>query len=105
MVVGAGQPIIEWDVEAHAAWCAKWAPPCPNGNPQRLRAAVAFRERNVRELELRVPLARGENGACQVILEESDDTVLVRVLVCVDEASGRLPAASRVRELPGPHLA
>jgi hypothetical protein len=80
-----GQPIIEWDDEAHAAWRAKWAPPCPDRNPQRLRAAVAFRERNVRELELRVPLASGEHGACQVIVEESDDMVLVRVLVCFDE--------------------
>jgi hypothetical protein len=80
-----GQPIIEWDTEAHTAWCAKWAPRCPDGNPQRLRRAVAFRERDVCELELRVPLAIGEHGACQVITEESDDMVLVRVLVCIDE--------------------
>jgi hypothetical protein len=87
----AGQPIIERDAEAHAAWCAKWAPRCPDGDPQRVRRAVAFRERNVCELELRVPLAIGEHGVCQVIFEESDDMVLVRVLVCVDEQADAFP--------------
>lgn len=87
----AGQPVIEFDSEAHAVWCAKWAPPCPDGNPQRVRRPVAFWERNVRELELRVPLALDENGACQVILEESDAMVLVRVLVCVDEEADYVP--------------
>ncbi len=87
----AGQPIVEWDHAAHAAWCAKWAPPCPDGNPQRPRRVIAFRERNVCELELRVPLAFGENGACQVIFDESDDTVLVRVLVCFDPETDVLP--------------
>jgi hypothetical protein len=89
----AGRPVIEWDHEAHSAWCAKWAPRCPDGNPQRLRRAIAFRERNIRELELRVPLAldADEHGACQVILEESDDMVLVRVLVCVDEQADDCP--------------
>ena len=86
-----GKPIIEWDAEAHAAWCAKWAPRCPEGYPQRLRQAVAFRERDVCELELRVPFAFEEHGACQVIVEESDDMVLVRVLVCLDEEADALP--------------
>jgi hypothetical protein len=52
---------------------------------------LAFRERNVCELELRVPLGIGENGACQVIVEESDDKVLVRVLVCYDEEADVAP--------------
>ena len=86
-----GQPIIEWDTAAHAAWCAKWAPRCPDGNPQRLRRAVGYRERDIRELELRVPLGIGEHGACQVIIEESDDTILVRVLVCFDEEEDAFP--------------
>ena len=61
-VGSAGAPIIEWDEEAHTAWCVVWAPPCPDGNPQRLRRALAYRERNIGELELRVPLSPGENG-------------------------------------------
>jgi hypothetical protein len=96
----AGQPIIEWDDEAHAAWCEKWAPPCPDGDPQRLRRAVAFRERSLCELELRVPLATGEHGACQVILEESDDMVLVRVLVCYDEDTDPWPPAREYVDCP-----
>jgi hypothetical protein len=71
--------------ESDAACREKWAPRCPDGNPQRLRRAVGFRERNVGELELRVPLAAGEGGACQVIVDERDDEVHVRVLVCYDE--------------------
>jgi hypothetical protein len=96
----AGQPIIEWDDEAHAAWCAKWAPRCPDGNPQRVRRAIAFRERNVCELELRVPLAFDENGACQVIFEESDDTVLVRVLVCFDPEREVFPRPQEFVDCP-----
>jgi hypothetical protein len=79
-----GQPIIEWDAEAHAEWCEKWAPPCPNGRPQRLRRALGFRERSIGELELRVPLARGET-VCPLIVDERDDEVYVRVLVAYHE--------------------
>ncbi len=58
---------------------------------------VAFRERNVSELELRVPLSEAENGACQVIVEELEDKVRVRVLVCFDprQTSSRPLATSR----------
>jgi hypothetical protein len=79
-----GQPIIEFDAEAHAEWCAKWAPRCPVGNPQRLRRALGFRERSVGELELRVPLNDHE-GACRVIVDERDDEVHVRVAVCYED--------------------
>jgi hypothetical protein len=81
-----GQPIVEFDAEAHSEWCQKWAPPCPVGNPQRLRRALGFRERNVAELELRVPLSRSEpEGACQVIVDEREDQVYVRILVCYED--------------------
>ena len=77
-----GQPILEFDAEAHGEWCAQWTSPCPVGNPQRLRRALGFRERNVAELELRVPLSLSEpEGACQVIVNERDDQVYVRVVV------------------------
>lgn len=57
---------------------------CPDGNPQRLRRALGFRERNVGELELRVPLGGNDGGVCDVIVDERDDEVHVRVLVCYD---------------------
>ena len=81
-----GQPIVEFDAEAHGEWYAKWAPPCPVGNPQRLRRALGFRERHVAELELRVPLGLTEpEGACQVIVDERDDEVYGRVMACYED--------------------
>ena len=80
-----GQPIVEWDTEAHARWCEKWAPACPDGNPQRLRHPLGFRERNIGELELRVALGGDDRGLCQLIVDEQDDEVYVRVLVCYDD--------------------
>jgi hypothetical protein len=80
-----GEPIIEFDTEAHAEWCAKWAPRCPAGNWQRPRRPLGFRERSVGELELRVALGGDDSWVCQVIVDENDDEVYVRVVVCVDE--------------------
>jgi len=77
-----GQPIVEWETEAHARWCEKWAPACPDGNPQRLRHPLGFRERNVGELELRVALGGDDRGVCHLVVEEHDDVVYVRVLIC-----------------------
>lgn len=54
---------------------------CPDGLRQRLCHPIGFRERNVGELELRVLLGPGEGGVCQVIVEEREDEVYVRVLV------------------------
>ena len=73
-----GQPIIEFDSEAHEKWLAKWAPECR----RRVRRALGFWERSVRELELRVALGGIDRGVCRVILDERDDEVYVRVLVC-----------------------
>jgi hypothetical protein len=75
--------IETFDTAARAAWCKRWAPRCPDGNPQRLRHALAYRERNLCELELRVPLGRDEGGVCQLVVDEREDEVYVRVLVCV----------------------
>jgi len=77
-------PIIEFDHEAHARWCEKWAPPCPDGNPQRLRRALGFWERSCCELELRVALGADDLGVCDVIVDEYEHEVYVRVLVCYD---------------------
>jgi len=65
---------------------------CPDGRVRRLCHPVGFRERNVGELELRVLLGPGDNGVCQVIVEERDEEVNVRVLVHradEDDASAR----------------
>ncbi len=78
------RPIPEPNADGRCEWCQKWAPRCPDGNPQRLRRALGFRERNVRELELRIPLGGNDHGACQVVVEERPDEVYVRVLVCCD---------------------
>src|SRR5690348_3205005 len=77
-----GEPIVEFDVEAHDEWCAKWAPPCPVRNPQCRRRPLGFWERSVGELELRVPLCLSEPEAvCEVIVDERDDEVHVRVVL------------------------
>ena len=65
-----GEPVIVWDEEAHAAWCKRWAPRCPDGSPQRLAHPLGFRERSVGELELRVALGTGDHGVCEVIVDE-----------------------------------
>jgi hypothetical protein len=62
----------------------RWAPPCPDGKPQRLRRALGFRERSVSELELRVALGGDDGGVCQVVVEEHEEEVYVRVFVCGD---------------------
>jgi hypothetical protein len=70
----------EWDDEVRPAWLA-----CPDANPQRVRRALGFWERSVRELELRVPLGGNDGGVCRVFVDERDDEVHVRVLVCYDD--------------------
>lgn len=93
-----GDPVIAWDEDAHREWCEKWAPPCPDGNPRRLRRARGFRERNLGELELRVVLGGDGVGVCQVIVEEHDDEVYVRVLIHYDEYGG--PASLDYTDCP-----
>jgi hypothetical protein len=73
-----GQPIIEFDLEAHQTWLEKWSPECH----RRVRRALGFRERNLGELELRVVLGGDDGGICRVVLDEQDDEIYVRVLVC-----------------------
>lgn len=73
-----GEPIIEFDSEANERWLRKWAPECH----RRVRRALGFRERNISELELRVALGGDDRGVCRVILDERDDEIHVRVLVC-----------------------
>ena len=76
-----GEPVAGWQVEVDGAWFEKW-PACPDANPLRLCHPLGFWERNVRELELRVLLGGDDGGVCQIIVDEHDDEVRVRVLVC-----------------------
>ncbi len=74
-------------------------PPCPDGNPQRLCHPLGFRERNIGELELRVAL--GEDGVCQVIVDERGDEVYVRVVTCCrNEAPSVVAAPSEYVDAP-----
>ncbi len=91
-----GREMIVFDEEAHETWLDKWLRPCPDGKPQRVREALGFRERSIGELELRVALGGGdEHGVCDVIVDEHDDEVLVRVLICYDEHAEWVPFAQR----------
>lgn len=70
---------------------AKWAPPCPDGSPQRLCHPLGFRERSVGELELRVSLGGDDGGVCHVSVDEREDEVYVRVVVCKSEEDKKAP--------------
>jgi hypothetical protein len=50
--------------------------------PSSSSARAWLRERNIGELELRVALGGDDCGVCRVILDERDDEIHVRVLVC-----------------------
>lgn len=76
----------EWYDEAHADWCETWEPRCPIGNPQRPATLVGYREREPGRLQLRVVLRAGTEGVCDVIAEEDDEAVRVRVLLCWEDA-------------------
>lgn len=79
---------VERDEVAHAEWVERWTSPCPDGHPQEVRQALGFRERNSKELELRVLLSGSDYGVCDVIVDEWDDEVHVRVLVCYRDDDG-----------------
>lgn len=73
---------------------SEW-PACPDGKPQELRHPLGFRERNRGELELRVVLGSDDGGVCQVILDEREREVHVRVLVHRRDAANRSRTAPR----------
>jgi hypothetical protein len=56
----------------------------PDRQHSRPRVCLGFREREPGRLQLRVPLRIGE-GVCEVVVEEDEHTVFVRVIVCYDE--------------------
>ena len=84
----------EWFDESRSAafddergeWLEKW-PRRPDGRPSVPRKILAYREREPGRLQLRVPL-RGDEGVCDVVVDEDEKTVRVRALVCYDEEDG-----------------
>jgi hypothetical protein len=88
--------VEEWDEGPELPWLA-----CPDANPQEVRRALGFRERNVGELELRVPFGGNDGGVCQVV-EERDVEVHVRLLVCGYDRDDRPPRTYRDAELVAP---
>lgn len=75
---------VPW-ASTHEEWKEKWAPPCPDGNCQRLLKILGFRLKGADYLQLRVVLRRGDNGVCQLIVDEHPDRIYVRALSCVKE--------------------
>jgi hypothetical protein len=75
-----GEQTVGWEVDTRGEWMEKW-PPCPDGHPLKLRHALGFRERSVCELELRVSLGGDGWGVCQIIVDERDDEIYVRLLL------------------------
>jgi hypothetical protein len=84
-----GEAEEAWDGECcddeHAEWLDKWAPSCPIGNPQRVGQLLAYREREPGRLQLRVSMRPGSDGICEAIVEETEETVRVRVLLCFED--------------------
>ena len=76
----------EWYDEAHADWCETWAPRCPIGNPNRPATLTGYREREPGRLQLRVIVREGTEGVCDAIVEEAEETVRVRVLLCWEDS-------------------
>jgi hypothetical protein len=75
---------VDGTAEERADWLEKWAPRCPIGNPQRVRRCMGYRERDPGRLQLRVALG-GNEGVCEVVVDETDEIVTVRVFLCYDE--------------------
>lgn len=80
-----GTAEADWTDKERAAWLDQWAPACPIGNPQRACTCVGYRERDPGRLQLRVIVHPRTEGACKAIVEENDDEIRVRVLVCYQE--------------------
>jgi hypothetical protein len=81
-----------------AAWLERWAPPCPDGSPQRLCEILGFRLKGADYLQLRVVLTPSDHGVCQAIIEEHEDRIYVRALVCFDEDRVALDRRSSMRD-------
>jgi hypothetical protein len=84
-----GEQIRGGDREEHAQRCPDWAPDCPDRRSWQVRRALGFWERNLSELELRIALGGNDDGVCQVVVDEQEHEVYVRVLVHCENDSPR----------------
>lgn len=56
-------------------------PCCPRGFEQRERACLGYYERETLRLQIRV-LIRDNEGICAALVEENDESVAIRLIVC-----------------------
>jgi hypothetical protein len=83
-----GEPGGDWNNTWHdkqGAWLDRWAPKCPRRNPQRVGRLLGYREREPGRLQLRVATRRRTDGVCEALVEESEATVHVLVLLCFQD--------------------
>jgi hypothetical protein len=80
------------------SWYTKWAPRCPNGNPQRMCEIVGFRLKGADYLQLRVILCDEDHGVCQLVVEEHEDVVFVHALACFEPAPEPPPRKGRKKQ-------
>lgn len=73
------------DADEAREWRAKWAPCCPDGDPQRVCEILGFRPKSVDLLQLRVVLRASDHGVCTAIVDEHPDHIDVRVLACMPD--------------------
>ncbi len=78
---------------ADGSWLGKWAPECPDGNPQRL----GFRLKGPDYLQLRVILTPRDGRVCAAVIEEHPAMIVVRAIACLpdDGPDGRRRARQR----------
>lgn len=83
-------------------WLEKWAPPCPDGNPQRLLEILGFRLKGADYLQLRLVLKPGADGVCQAVIDEHEDRIYVRAIACLPQEDADGPAYFRTEEMDCP---
>lgn len=66
---------------------ARWSPPCECGHSQRPRAAIGYRDKLGGLIQLRTNMSETE-GICSVVIQESHEFVLVRVILCRRDETG-----------------
>ncbi len=99
-----GEPTVGWEVDTRGEWAEKW-PACPDGHPLKLRHALGFWERSLRELELRVSLGDDGWGVCQIIVDEREGRGLrASAPPSIRRLSGLELDRARVPRLPSPRV-
>jgi hypothetical protein len=75
-----------------------WFPVCPRGLPQRVRRCLGYYERDPGRVQLRFA-ALDDEGLCDVLIDERDSHVVVRVVICrTDDPLERYPEPGLAEE-------